>query len=654
MGKIIGEGITFDDVLLVPAYSEVIPNQVDLSTHLTKKIVLNIPMMSAGMDTVTEHRMAIAMARQGGIGIIHKNMSIEAQAEEVDKVKRSENGVITDPFFLSPEHTLEDANDLMAKYRISGVPITEGRKLVGIITNRDLKFETDFSKKIKESMTSEGLVTAKEGITLEEAKRILAKARKEKLPIVDDEGNLKGLITIKDIEKQIKYPLSAKDEQGRLLCGAAVGITANCLERVEALVKSHVDVVVMDSAHGHSANVIRTVKMVKDAFPDLQVIAGNVATGEATRALIEAGVDAVKVGIGPGSICTTRIVAGIGVPQVSAVMDCYEVAKEYGIPIIADGGIKYSGDMTKAIAAGANVCMMGSIFAGCDESPGTFELYQGRKYKVYRGMGSIAAMENGADKIRINPGNIGSKERIQAVVDTAKERNIPIRVGVNSGSLEKELVEKYHGVTAEGLVESALDKVHIIEEMGYDNLVISIKSSDVLMCARAHELIAEKTQYPLHVGITEAGTLYSGNIKSAIGLGIILYQGIGDTIRVSLTGAPLEEVKSAKRILKTLGLRKGGVEVVSCPTCGRTKIDLIGLANQVETMVQDIPLDIKVAVMGCVVNGPGEAKEADLGIAGGDGVGLLIRHGEVVKKVPETDLLDTLRQELLTWNEQES
>ena len=396
MGKIIGEGITFDDVLLVPAYSEVIPNQVDLSTHLTKKIVLNIPMMSAGMDTVTEHRMAIAMARQGGIGIIHKNMSIEAQAEEVDKVKRSENGVITDPFFLSPEHTLEDANDLMAKYRISGVPITEGRKLVGIITNRDLKFETDFSKKIKESMTSEGLVTAKEGITLEEAKKILAKARKEKLPIVDDEGNLKGLITIKDIEKQIKYPLSAKDEQGRLLCGAAVGITANCLERVEALVKSHVDVVVMDSAHGHSANVIRTVKMVKDAFPDLQVIAGNVATGEAARALIEAGVDAVKVGIGPGSICTTRIVAGIGVPQISAVMDCYEVAKEYGIPIIADGGIKYSGDMTKAIAAGANVCMMGSIFAGCDESPGTFELYQGRKYKVYRGMGSISAMENGS------------------------------------------------------------------------------------------------------------------------------------------------------------------------------------------------------------------------------------------------------------------
>lgn len=396
MGKIIGEGITFDDVLLVPAYSEVIPNQVDLTTYLTKTIKLNIPMMSAGMDTVTEHRMAIAMARQGGIGIIHKNMTIEAQADEVDKVKRSENGVITDPFYLSPEHTLADANDLMAKFRISGVPITENGKLVGIITNRDLKFETDFSKKIKESMTSENLITAKVGITLDEAKKILAKARKEKLPIVDDDFNLRGLITIKDIEKQIKYPLSAKDAQGRLLCGAAVGITANVLDRVDALVKAHVDVVVLDSAHGHSVNVLNCVKMIKEKYPDLPVIAGNVATGEATRDLIEAGADAVKVGIGPGSICTTRVVAGIGVPQVTAVMNCYEVAKEYGIPIIADGGIKYSGDMTKAIAAGANVCMMGSIFAGCDESPGTFELYQGRKYKVYRGMGSLAAMENGS------------------------------------------------------------------------------------------------------------------------------------------------------------------------------------------------------------------------------------------------------------------
>lgn len=396
MGSIIGEGITFDDVLLVPAYSEVIANQVDLTTNLTRTIKLNIPMMSAGMDTVTEHRMAIAMARQGGIGIIHKNMTIEAQADEVDKVKRSENGVITDPFYLSPEHTLADANELMSKFRISGVPITENKKLVGIITNRDLKFEEDFSRKIKECMTSEGLITAKVGITLGEAKKILGKARKEKLPIVDDNFNLKGLITIKDIEKQIKYPLSAKDGQGRLLCGAAVGITANILDRVDALVKAHVDVIVMDSAHGHSLNVLKCVKIVKEKYPDLQVIAGNVATGEGTRALIEAGVDAVKVGIGPGSICTTRVVAGIGVPQITAVMDCYNASKEYDIPIIADGGIKYSGDMTKAIAAGANVCMMGSIFAGCDESPGTFELFQGRKYKVYRGMGSISAMENGS------------------------------------------------------------------------------------------------------------------------------------------------------------------------------------------------------------------------------------------------------------------
>ncbi len=396
MGKIIGESITFDDVLLVPSYSEVIPNEVDLSTNLTKTVRLNIPMMSASMDTVTEHRMAIAMARQGGIGIIHKNMSVAAQAEEVDKVKRSENGVITDPFYLSPEHTLAEANALMGKFRISGVPVTEGKKLVGIITNRDLKFETDFTKKIKESMTSEGLITAREGITLEEAKEILAKARKEKLPIVDADFNLKGLITIKDIEKQIKYPMSAKDEKGRLLCGAGVGITSNVLERVDALVKAQVDVIVLDSSHGHSANVIRCLKMIKEAYPKLPVIAGNIATGQAAKDLIEAGADAVKVGIGPGSICTTRVVSGIGVPQVSAIMDCYEVAKKYGIPVIADGGIKYSGDITKSIAAGANVCMMGSIFAGCDEAPGEFELFQGRKYKVYRGMGSISAMENGS------------------------------------------------------------------------------------------------------------------------------------------------------------------------------------------------------------------------------------------------------------------
>jgi IMP dehydrogenase len=397
MGQIIGEGITFDDVLLVPAYSEVLPNTVELSTNLTQKIRLNIPLMSAGMDTVTENRMAIAMARQGGIGVIHKNMSIKEQADEVDKVKRSENGVITDPFYLSPEHTLQDANELMAKYRISGVPITiNGKKLVGIITNRDLKFETDFSKKIKESMTSEGLITAKEGITLEEAKKILASARKEKLPIVDEEGNLKGLITIKDIEKQIKYPLSAKDAQGRLLCAAGVGITNNILERVDALIQAKVDAIVIDTAHGHSANVLKVVKMVRDTYPEAQIIAGNIATKEATLDLIKAGVDAVKVGIGPGSICTTRVVAGIGVPQITAIMDSYEAAKSYGIPVIADGGIKYSGDIAKALAAGANVCMMGSIFAGCDESPGTYELYQGRKYKVYRGMGSISAMEQGS------------------------------------------------------------------------------------------------------------------------------------------------------------------------------------------------------------------------------------------------------------------
>ncbi len=396
MSKIIGEGITFDDVLLVPGYSEVIPNQVDVSTQLTKNIRLQIPLMSAGMDTVTEHRMAIAMARQGGIGVIHKNMSIQAQAEEVDMVKRSENGVITDPFSLSAEHTLADADDLMAKFRISGVPITENGKLVGIITNRDLKFETDYTKLIKDCMTSEGLVTAREGITLEEAKSILGAARKEKLPIVDGEGNLKGLITIKDIEKTIKYPNSAKDSKGRLLCAAAVGVTADITDRVDELVKSHVDAIVIDTAHGHSANVLKCFKMIKEKYPDLNVIAGNVATRAGAEDMIKMGVDAVKIGIGPGSICTTRVVAGIGVPQITAIMQAYDVAREYGIPVIADGGIKYSGDITKALAAGANVCMMGSLFAGTDEAPGEFELFQGRKYKVYRGMGSLAAMECGS------------------------------------------------------------------------------------------------------------------------------------------------------------------------------------------------------------------------------------------------------------------
>ncbi len=478
MGQIIGEGITFDDVLLVPAHSDVIPNQVDITTWLTKTIRLNIPLMSAGMDTVTEHRMAIAMARQGGIGIIHKNMSIEQQAEEVDKVKRSENGVISDPFSLTPDHTLKDADDLMAKYRISGVPITEAgtRRLVGIITNRDLKFETDFSKKISESMTAEGLVTAKEGITLEEAKQILAKARKEKLPIVDENFHLKGLITIKDIEKAIKYPLAAKDAQGRLLCGAGVGITANVLERVEALVNAKVDVVVLDSAHGHSQNVINCVKMIKEKFPSLQVVAGNVATGEATRDLIEAGADAIKVGIGPGSICTTRVVAGIGVPQISAVMDCYAVAKEYGIPIIADGGIKYSGDVTKAIAAGGSVCMMGSMFAGCDESPGDFELFQGRKYKVYRGMGSIAAMENGSkdryfqsNAKKLVPEGVEGRVAYKGMVeDTVFQMLGGLRAGMGycgTASIE-ELQEKgrFVKISAASLKESHPHDIHITKE----------------------------------------------------------------------------------------------------------------------------------------------------------------------------------------------
>lgn len=476
MGKIIGEGITFDDVLLVPAYSEVIPNQVNLETWLTKTIRLNIPMMSAGMDTVTEYRMAIAMARQGGIGIIHKNMSIEAQAEEVDKVKRSENGVITDPFSLTPEHTLADADSLMGKYRISGVPITEGRKLVGIITNRDLKFETDFTKKIKESMTSENLVTAPEGITLDEAKTILGKARKEKLPIVDKDFNLKGLITIKDIEKQIKYPLAAKDAQGRLLCGAGIGITANVLDRAKALIEAHVDVLVLDSSHGHSANVIRCLHMLKEAYPDIPVIAGNVATKAAAKALIEAGADAVKVGIGPGSICTTRVVSGVGVPQISAIMNCYVAAKEYNVPVIADGGIKYSGDITKALAAGANVCMMGSIFAGCDESPGSFELYQGRKYKVYRGMGSIAAMENGSrdryfqnDAKKLVPEGVEGRVAYKGYVeDTIFQLLGGLRSGMGlCGAADVETLKttaEFMKISAASLKESHPHDIHITKE----------------------------------------------------------------------------------------------------------------------------------------------------------------------------------------------
>ena len=476
MGTIIGEGITFDDVLLVPAYSKVIPNQVDVTTYLTKKVKLNIPMMSAGMDTVTEHRMAIAMARQGGIGIIHKNMSIEAQAEEVDKVKRSENGVITDPFYLSPEHTLKDADELMAKFRISGVPITEGRKLVGIITNRDLKFETDFSKKIKECMTSEGLITAKEGITLEDAKKILAKSRKEKLPIVDDDFNLKGLITIKDIEKQIKYPLAAKDEQGRLLCGAAVGITANVLARVDALVKASVDVIVIDSAHGHSENILKAVREIKAAYPELQVIAGNVATGAATKALIEAGVDAVKVGIGPGSICTTRVVAGIGVPQITAIYDSAERADKYGVPVIADGGIKYSGEIVKAIAAGGSCVMMGSLVAGCEESPGETEIYQGRQFKVYRGMGSLGAMNHGSADRYFQKGSKkfvpeGVEGRVPykgALGDTIYQMMGGLRSGMGycgAENIEKlKTTGRFIKISAASLKESHPHDIHITKE----------------------------------------------------------------------------------------------------------------------------------------------------------------------------------------------
>ncbi len=397
MKKLLKEGLTFDDVLLIPAYSDVLPHQTDLSTQFTRQIRLNIPLISAGMDTVTEAEMAIAMARHGGIGIIHKNMSIEQQAEEVSFVKRSQNFVITNPMFLSPENFVYEAEALMAKYRISGVPITnmEG-VLVGILTNRDLRFELDHNKRIGEVMTKENLVTAPVGTTLEDSKAILSKYRIEKLPLVDDNFCLKGLITIKDIEKANRYPDASKDSKGRLLVGAAVGIGKETMARVEALVRAEVDVVVLDTAHGHSEGVLQQAKAIKSAYPKIQLVAGNVATGAATKALIEAGVDAVKVGIGPGSICTTRVIAGVGVPQITAIADCAEVAQQYGVPVIADGGIKYSGDLVKALGMGASTCMMGSIFAGCEESPGAIELYQGRKFKVYRGMGSLAAMQNGS------------------------------------------------------------------------------------------------------------------------------------------------------------------------------------------------------------------------------------------------------------------
>lgn len=396
MGKIAKEGLTFDDVLLIPQYSEVLPYQVDLSTKLCDKITLNIPLLSASMDTVTECELAIAMAREGGIGMIHKNMSIEQQAEQVDKVKRSENGVITNPFSLGPQNTLEEANNLMRRFKISGVPVTVEGRLVGIITNRDLRFETDMTKLIGDCMTKENLVTAPVGTTLEQAQKILAERRIEKLPLIDKKGNLKGLITIKDIEKAIKYPNSAKDSSGRLLAGAAVGVTADIMDRVSALVESKVDVVTIDTAHGHSKGVLDCVAKVKAKFGDLSIVAGNVATAEATKALIDSGADVVKVGIGPGSICTTRIIAGIGVPQVTAVMDCAEQADKMGKRIIADGGIKYSGDIVKALGAGASAVMLGSLFAGTEETPGEIEIFQGRSYKVYRGMGSLAAMAAGS------------------------------------------------------------------------------------------------------------------------------------------------------------------------------------------------------------------------------------------------------------------
>lgn len=396
MANIVKQGYTFDDVLLVPNKSDTLPKEAILGTRLTKTIKLNIPLISAGMDTVTESKMAIAIAREGGIGIIHKNMTIERQAIEVDRVKRQENGVITDPFFLSPDNTIQEAMKLMSKYRISGVPITIKGKLVGIITNRDIVFETNFSKKISEVMTKDNLITAPENTTIEQAKEILRKGKIEKLPLVDADNNLRGLITIKDIEKVKQYPNSAKDVKGRLLCGAAVGVTADMMDRVEALNKAQVDVITLDTAHGHSKGVMDAVKKIKAKYPNLQIIAGNVATAEAVKDLILAGADCIKVGIGPGSICTTRVVAGVGVPQFTAVFDCALEARKHNIPIIADGGIKYSGDIVKALAAGASVVMMGSLFAGCDEAPGETEIYQGRSYKVYRGMGSLAAMACGS------------------------------------------------------------------------------------------------------------------------------------------------------------------------------------------------------------------------------------------------------------------
>ena len=475
--RIIGEGLTYDDVLLVPAESNVLPSQIDLSTKLTKNLKLNIPIMSAAMDTVTESRMAIAMAREGGIGVIHKNMTIEAQAEQVDLVKRSENGVISNPFSLTADRTLAEAEALMAKFRISGVPVVdENGRLIGIITNRDMKFETDYNRLIGDVMTKSNLVTGKEGTTLEEAKAILGAHKIEKLPIVDANYHLKGLITIKDIEKALTYPNAAKDSRGRLLCAAALGVTNDLLERAKELADAGVDAFVLDSAHGHSANIMRNVGIVKNAFPDIQLIAGNVATAEATEALIKAGADCVKVGIGPGSICTTRVVAGIGVPQLSAVLESAEAADKYGVPIIADGGIKYSGDVVKALAAGGSVVMLGSLLAGCEESPGENEMFQGRQFKVYRGMGSLAAMANGSKDRYFQEGNKklvpeGVEGRVPyrgPVSDTIFQMLGGIRSGMGyCGAPNMEALRtksKFVRITSAGLRESHPHDIYITKE----------------------------------------------------------------------------------------------------------------------------------------------------------------------------------------------
>lgn len=474
--KFYKEGLTFDDVLLIPAESDVLPKDIDVSTKLTKDITLNMPIMTAAMDTVTESRMAIAIAREGGIGVIHKNMSIEAQAEEVDKVKRSENGVIRNPFFLSPEHSVSDALDLMKRYRISGVPICEDGKLVGILTNRDLRFMTDFSGKIGAVMTSENLVTSHIGTTLDEAQAILMKHKIEKLPLVDESGFLKGLITIKDIEKAVQYPNSARDASGRLLCAAAVGATADVLERASALVEAGVDALVLDSAHGHSQNILKSVSKVKAAFPNLSVIAGNIATAEGTKALIDAGADCVKVGIGPGSICTTRVIAGIGVPQITAIFDAAEEAAKHGINVIGDGGIKYSGEIVKALAAGASVIMVGSLVAGCEESPGDTEIYQGRQFKVYRGMGSLGAMANGSkdryfqeDNRKLVPEGVEGRVPYKGVLsDTIFQLLGGLRSGMGYCGCHtiKELQEKarFVRITGAGLIESHPHDVYITKE----------------------------------------------------------------------------------------------------------------------------------------------------------------------------------------------